>query len=309
MAGRYLGHEMLIVGPGLRTGMPIRMDNPREVGADRLVNSVAAYDRMGGGCIVVDFGTAITYDVVSDAGEYLGGIITPGAEISIDALYQRAAKLAQGRTGRAARADRQVDGRGDPLGHRVRVRRTGRGDRRPPAGGAWRGDPGRRHRRAVGCAGADGACPDRRRRPEADAHRAAPHLGAQRRRRGRGRYTLTAPAGTGTSGVRATLPASISTIRGVRDSGSCSRQLDVAVQQRSDRGEHRRVVELFGNIAGQAGERDHLGAAAVLVAAQRQDRAQQRERRHSVEQHVAGAFALADRRAGGDELLTVGDPQ
>ena len=93
MAGRYLGHEMLIVGPGLRTGMPIRMDNPREVGAERLVNAIAAYERIGRGCVVVDFGTAITYDVVSDAGEYLGGIITPGAEISIDALYQRAAKL------------------------------------------------------------------------------------------------------------------------------------------------------------------------------------------------------------------------
>jgi type III pantothenate kinase len=92
-AGRYLGHEMLIVGPGLRTGMPIRMDNPREVGADRLVNALPAYDRMARGCVVVDFGTAITYDVVSDAGEYLGGIITPGAEISIDALYRRAAKL------------------------------------------------------------------------------------------------------------------------------------------------------------------------------------------------------------------------
>ena len=93
MARRYLGHEMLTVGPSLRTGMPIRIDNPREVGADRLVNAVAAYDRLKRACIVVDFGTAITYDVVSDAGEYLGGIITPGAEISIDALYQRAAKL------------------------------------------------------------------------------------------------------------------------------------------------------------------------------------------------------------------------
>ncbi len=77
MAARYLGHEMLIVGPGLRTGMPIRMDNPREVGADRLVNAIAAYERLGRGCVVVDFGTAITYDVVSEAGEYLGGIITP----------------------------------------------------------------------------------------------------------------------------------------------------------------------------------------------------------------------------------------
>jgi type III pantothenate kinase len=73
--------------------MPIRIDNPREVGADRLVNAVAAYDRVRGACVVVDFGTAITYDVVSEAGEYLGGIISPGAEISIDALYERAAKL------------------------------------------------------------------------------------------------------------------------------------------------------------------------------------------------------------------------
>jgi type III pantothenate kinase len=93
MAGRYLGQEMFIVGPSLRTGMPIRVDNPREVGADRLVNAIAAHHRLGRGCVVVDFGTAITYDIVSDAGEYLGGIITPGAEISIDALYQRAAKL------------------------------------------------------------------------------------------------------------------------------------------------------------------------------------------------------------------------
>jgi type III pantothenate kinase len=93
MAERYLDHQMLVVGPAIRTGMAIRMDNPREVGADRLVNAVAAYDRIRNTCVVVDFGTAITYDVVSAAGEYLGGIITPGAEISIDALYDRAAKL------------------------------------------------------------------------------------------------------------------------------------------------------------------------------------------------------------------------
>ncbi len=93
MAERYLRHQMLIVGPTIRTGMPIRMDNPYEVGADRLVNAVAAYDRVHDTCVIVDFGTAITYDVVSAAGEYLGGIITPGAEISIDALYERAAKL------------------------------------------------------------------------------------------------------------------------------------------------------------------------------------------------------------------------
>ncbi len=93
MAERYLGQEMLVVGPTIRTGMPIRMDNPHEVGADRLVNAVSAYARVGDTCVVVDFGTAITYDAVSSAGEYLGGIITPGAEISIDALYDRAAKL------------------------------------------------------------------------------------------------------------------------------------------------------------------------------------------------------------------------
>jgi type III pantothenate kinase len=93
MARRYLAHEMLVVGPAIKTGMPIRIDNPREVGADRLVNAVAAYERVQDVCVVVDFGTAITYDAVSEAGEYLGGIISPGAEISIDALYERAAKL------------------------------------------------------------------------------------------------------------------------------------------------------------------------------------------------------------------------
>ncbi len=78
MALRYLEHEALIVGPGVKTGMPIRLDNPRELGADRLVNAVAAWTRFQRACIVVDFGTAITYDVVSDEGEYLGGIISPG---------------------------------------------------------------------------------------------------------------------------------------------------------------------------------------------------------------------------------------
>ncbi len=93
MADRYLDHQMLVVGPSIRTGMPIRYDNPHEVGADRIANAVAGYDRVRDACLIVDFGTAITYDVVSAAGEYLGGIISPGAEISIDALYARAAKL------------------------------------------------------------------------------------------------------------------------------------------------------------------------------------------------------------------------
>ncbi len=90
---RYLGHELLVVGPGLRTGMSIRYDNPREIGPDRLVNAVAAYDRIGAACVVVDFGTAITYDCVSADGEYLGGIIFPGVEISLEALTERAAAL------------------------------------------------------------------------------------------------------------------------------------------------------------------------------------------------------------------------
>jgi type III pantothenate kinase len=93
MAERYLGHTMVMVGPGVRTGMAIRYDNPREIGPDRLVNAVAAYTHLGGPCVVVDFGTAITYDPVSADGEYLGGIISPGVEISLEALTERAAAL------------------------------------------------------------------------------------------------------------------------------------------------------------------------------------------------------------------------
>lgn len=93
LSERYLDGTLALVGPALRTGMPIRIGNPHEVGADRLVNSVAAYDRCGGACIVADFGTTINYDVVSADGEYLGGCIAPGVEISIEALSQRAARL------------------------------------------------------------------------------------------------------------------------------------------------------------------------------------------------------------------------
>jgi type III pantothenate kinase len=90
---RYLGGALQLVEPGLKLGMAIKIDNPREVGADRLVNSVAAYNRFGGPCISVDFGTTINYDVVSAGGDYLGGVIAPGVEISIEALSQRAARL------------------------------------------------------------------------------------------------------------------------------------------------------------------------------------------------------------------------
>jgi type III pantothenate kinase len=90
---RYLDADCLTIGPGVKTGMPIRIDNPLEVGADRLVNSIAAYDRFQGACVVVDFGTGINIDAVSAAGEYLGGAIGPGLEISLSALIERAARI------------------------------------------------------------------------------------------------------------------------------------------------------------------------------------------------------------------------
>jgi type III pantothenate kinase len=90
---RYFAGTLMVVGPGVRTGVPIRTESPHEVGADRLVNAVAAYDKVGGACVVVDFGTTINYDIVSDEGELLGAIFTPGVEISLAALAQRAARL------------------------------------------------------------------------------------------------------------------------------------------------------------------------------------------------------------------------
>ena len=93
MARRYLGHEMLAVGPGTRTGMAIRYDNPREIGPDRLVNAVAIRERFGGPVVCVDFGTATTFDVVSREGEYVGGALMTGIEISLEALSERGARL------------------------------------------------------------------------------------------------------------------------------------------------------------------------------------------------------------------------
>lgn len=85
--------EPLIVGPGLKTGMPILYENPREIGADRIVNAVAAYERARQAVIVVNFGTATTFDCISNGGEYLGGVIVPGILVSLDGLFARAAKL------------------------------------------------------------------------------------------------------------------------------------------------------------------------------------------------------------------------
>ena len=93
MVDRYFHFPPLIIEPGVRTGMPILYENPKEVGADRIANAVAAYDLYGGPSIVVDFGTATTLDAVSDKGEYLGGSIIPGIEVSMDALFGRAAGL------------------------------------------------------------------------------------------------------------------------------------------------------------------------------------------------------------------------
>jgi type III pantothenate kinase len=88
-----LNIKPLVVGPGLKTGMPILYDNPKEVGADRIVNAIAAYDRFRQGCIIVDFGTATTFDLVTPKGEYAGGAIATGVTTSADALYHAAAKL------------------------------------------------------------------------------------------------------------------------------------------------------------------------------------------------------------------------
>ena len=94
MLSRYYGDVLgVVVEPGVRTGVPVLMDNPREVGADRIVNALAVSERYRGACIVVDFGTATTFDVVSARGEYIGGAIAPGIEISLEALGRRGAQL------------------------------------------------------------------------------------------------------------------------------------------------------------------------------------------------------------------------
>lgn len=90
---RFFGLHPFLLGPGVKTGMPVLYDSPKDVGTDRIVNSVAAYEKCHDSCIVVDFGTATTFDVVSKKGEYLGGSIAPGLLISVEALFQRASKL------------------------------------------------------------------------------------------------------------------------------------------------------------------------------------------------------------------------
>lgn len=101
---RAFDHEIMVVGPGIKTGMPVLYENPREVGADRIVNAVAAFERVKGAAIVVDFGTATTFDCISEKGEYLGGAIAPGMQISASALFSSAAKLPRSEIARPPRA-------------------------------------------------------------------------------------------------------------------------------------------------------------------------------------------------------------
>ena len=138
MAAAYLSHEPLVVGPGMKTGVSVLTDNPREVGADRVVNTLAAFTMFGGPAIVVDFGTGTNFDVVSEAGEFLGGVIAPGLQISAGALF--------GRTARLTRVDLQpprspigaLHRRGDPVRADLRHGRRGRRDRRSDPRGPGR---------------------------------------------------------------------------------------------------------------------------------------------------------------------------
>jgi type III pantothenate kinase len=92
-ADRWAGVALVVLGPGMSTGVPVRYDDPREVGPDRIANAVAARERHGTPCVVVDFGTSTNFDVVNAAGEFAGGVLAPGIEISMDALFARAARL------------------------------------------------------------------------------------------------------------------------------------------------------------------------------------------------------------------------
>ena len=162
MLARYYGDvPNVIVEPGVRTGVQLAIDNPKEVGADRVVNTLAAYTLYGGPSIVVDFGTTTNFDVISARGEFLGGAFAPGIEISFDALAARAAQLRKVEPAKP----RSVIGKNTveclQSGHVLRVRRPGGPHRRADDRGAGRGDGGDRHRRA----GAGGASTSAARSP------------------------------------------------------------------------------------------------------------------------------------------------
>ena len=137
MCRRYYGDvPAVIVEPGVKTGVPVRYDNPKEVGSDRITNAAAAAHLYGGPAIVVDFGTSTNFDAVSERGEFVGGALAPGIEISVDALSAAGRPAAQGGAGPAGPGDRQEHRRGAPVGDHLRLRRPGRGDRLPDGGRA-----------------------------------------------------------------------------------------------------------------------------------------------------------------------------
>ena len=143
---RHLRSPCLLVGPALKTGMPILIDNPHELGSDRLVNAVAAFERIGGACVSVDFGTSINFDAVSGAGEYLGGVIGPGLEISIEGPRRTRREAAPDRHRRTGCRNRPQHADRPAVGLRLRLRGAGRRDL-PPAARRARGRHGDRHRR------------------------------------------------------------------------------------------------------------------------------------------------------------------
>ena len=135
MCERYLSIEPVVLGTGVKTGMPVLYDNPKEVGADRIANAVGAYDLYGGPTIVVDFGTATTFDVISENGEYLGGAIMPGHRDQPRCAVRAGRCPPAGRAGRAPQRHRQDDGRVDPVRHDLRLLVDDRRDVRPDRGG------------------------------------------------------------------------------------------------------------------------------------------------------------------------------
>ncbi len=138
MCEKHLGITPFVVGPGARTGMRIAMKNPSEVGADRIVNAVAAFEAYGGPCIVADYGTATTFDVVSAEGDYLGGVIAPGIEVSLEALTTRAAKLVKVELVEPEHVIGKSTVEALQSGRGVRLRRSDRGHRARHLGGARR---------------------------------------------------------------------------------------------------------------------------------------------------------------------------
>ena len=176
VAERWAKVPLLVIGPGVKTGIPIEHDAPREIGPDRIVNAVAAKERYGAPAIVVDFGTSTNFDVVSASGAYVGGVLAPGVEISMDALFARAARLVKIDYVEPPAGDRQVHRDCAPVRAHLRLRRPGRRHRRR--------DPRRARRRGSGDRDRGARRPDRTarthdlaRRPVPDARRAADRAG------------------------------------------------------------------------------------------------------------------------------------